>query len=484
MTVTFGFYNSVSSDRLYNAVQMSQIFDGIINDGVYMSQGDKLMVVENTGMQVAVGSGRAWFNHTWTYNDGDIILSIATADALLNRIDAVVLEVNEDIGTRANDILVLTGTPASNPSAPSMGNTATLHRYPLAYVYVGAGVTSIVQSNITNKVGTTDCPFVTGIIDTINASDLLTQWWSDFDTWFQAMKDQLTTDAAGNLQAEIDAIVGDLNPPLTTLLALNSHDHSTTPGAQIPSGGLANNSVTGSKIATGAVSNTKLAADSVTVDKIAANAVGASEIIAGAVGKSEINSAIAGSGLSGGSGAALAVRVDNSTIEIASDILRLKDSGITPDKIAPRGREIYVPVSALHNFSATEMIEGGWGYCLAFDKDVANSIYCGLALPVDAQFGDISLDIIWTVPSGSGNVVWKVYYKMIDDGADIGGSMSTFSQTVAAPTYNHAKRSYIGQWSVNTFLAFELDRDAPNAADTHTGYAELLGLVFGYVADS
>ena len=37
MSVTSGFYNGLSHDRKYNAVQMSSLFDGIINDGIFQS---------------------------------------------------------------------------------------------------------------------------------------------------------------------------------------------------------------------------------------------------------------------------------------------------------------------------------------------------------------------------------------------------------------------------------------------------------------
>jgi hypothetical protein len=54
----------------------------------------------------------------------------------------------------------------------------------------------------------------------------------------------------------------------------------------------------------------------------------------GAVTSAKLNAGVAGSGLSGGAGTALAVNVDDSTIEINSDTLRLKDAGITSAKLA------------------------------------------------------------------------------------------------------------------------------------------------------
>ena len=53
-----------------------------------------------------------------------------------------------------------------------------------------------------------------------------------------------------------------------------------------------------------------------------------------AVTAAKIASAVAGSGLSGGAGTALAVNVDDSTIQINSDTLRVKDSGITSAKLS------------------------------------------------------------------------------------------------------------------------------------------------------
>ena len=71
MALTYGFYNSVSSDREYDAIDMGRLFDGIILDGVYAALGDYFMVTENgtPDMNVVVGTGRAWFDHTWSYND-------------------------------------------------------------------------------------------------------------------------------------------------------------------------------------------------------------------------------------------------------------------------------------------------------------------------------------------------------------------------------------------------------------------------------
>lgn len=204
MAVTYGFYDSLNHDRLYNAQQMSAIFDGIINDGVFMSVGNQFHTVAGTGMQVIVKSGRAWFDSTWTLNDAEYPLSIDAADVLLTRIDAVVLEVNSEVATRANTIKVVKGTPASTPAKPTLTNTATIHQHALAYVTVAKNTTAITNSMIEIVVGKTETPYVTAILQTTDITDLFKKWENDFQVWFETVKGTLDGDVALNLQNQID----------------------------------------------------------------------------------------------------------------------------------------------------------------------------------------------------------------------------------------------------------------------------------------
>lgn len=207
MAVTYGFYNSLNKDRVYNAEQMSAIFDGIITDGVFSAIGDGLMPIAGTGMQVIVKTGKCWFNSTWTLNDALLPLDIETADVSLTRIDAIVVEINSATSTRANSIKIVKGTPSANPAKPILSNTTTLHQYALGYVTVAAGVTSINAGNIEVNVGKTGCPFITSILQQTSITDLFNQWESEFLTWFNNVQAQLSGNVAANLQNQIDAIV-------------------------------------------------------------------------------------------------------------------------------------------------------------------------------------------------------------------------------------------------------------------------------------
>ena len=255
MSVSSGFFNSLNGDRKYDAAQMSAIFDGLIIDGVFASIGTAFAVKAAGGLTVNVGIGKAWFDHTWTVNDSILPMTAPEAEVLLDRIDAVVLEVNGTESVRENTIKFVKGNPSSAPSRPTLTNEGNVHQYPLCCIYRKYGTAVINQADITPMVGTESTPFVTGILQTISLDELLGKWqdeldrftdarsqevddwiaqeesdftawfnkmkadlqqeqtvldqWiaseqADFLAWYNQMKDQLSGDVAGNLQLEID----------------------------------------------------------------------------------------------------------------------------------------------------------------------------------------------------------------------------------------------------------------------------------------
>ena len=238
MSVTSGFFDSSGGDRKYNTEQMSSIFDGILKDGVYLSILNQFKVTPNVGMQITVDTGRAWFDHTWTLNDAKLNLNVEAAELVQNRIDAVVLEVNRSSAVRKNTIKMVKGTPASSPQNPTLTKTEFVKQYPLAYIRVNKGVTSIGTADITIMVGKDECPFATSFLEAVSVTDLYEQWEADysnwrgdqqeaFEEWFANAKGQLTEDPAGNLQNQIDEIMSGAKTPATGL-SVCTHTRSGT----------------------------------------------------------------------------------------------------------------------------------------------------------------------------------------------------------------------------------------------------------------
>ena len=205
MAVTYGFYNSINHDRRYDAVQVGQIFDGIIHDGVYETYKKALIVkASSTANQVIIQPGRAWFNYTWTYNDADLPFSLPAPEALLERIDAVVLDINGEQSVRVNSFKYVKGTPSASPSKPALTNSGKHFQYPLAYIHRYGNQNTIRADDIENAVGTSACPFVLGVIEFLTVDELLAQWTAQFNTYIRTKQNEWSTFQT-NMEATITA---------------------------------------------------------------------------------------------------------------------------------------------------------------------------------------------------------------------------------------------------------------------------------------
>lgn len=203
MSITSGFFNSLNGDRRYTAEQMSAIFNGIINDGVFSNIGTAFAVGEDTGDSVTIGVGRAWFNGIWVNNDALTSLSLSPSEVLIDRIDAVVIEINRTESVRKGDVKVVNGIPSSTPQRPSLTNTDDIHQYPLAYIYRPAGSEKVTQANITNMIGSSACPYITGILQVQDIDKIVAQWQSQFNIWFDSLDVVLDDNVATNLANKI-----------------------------------------------------------------------------------------------------------------------------------------------------------------------------------------------------------------------------------------------------------------------------------------
>lgn len=197
MSLTYGFYNSLNHDRKYDARQIGMLFDGLITDGVYRSIGRAFAVSVNSGMILNVAEGRAWFDHTWTLNDTIMTVTLPEAHSVYTKIVAVIVRV--DKANRVNSIVCKEGTAGSEPKKPTMDKTANLSEYPLAYVTIDPGVTEISPGKIEQVIGSSECPFVTGVIQGVSIDMLIHNWKDEFDILFEQMERQTTQLVSGTL---------------------------------------------------------------------------------------------------------------------------------------------------------------------------------------------------------------------------------------------------------------------------------------------
>lgn len=197
------FWNSVSGDRTYDADSFSEWLGKFFTTGVF--NGD-LQVTPGGGMVVDVGSGYANINGKVRFFDTDTSITISPASGVYPRIDTIV--VRADYTNREITLEYVTGSYSGNdpqPTAPT--RNASMYEIVLAQILVSAGSTEVTASSITDKrPDSTVCGWVTGTVDSVAVDQLTEQAQAQFEVWFDHMKDQLSEDAAGNLQLQIDAL--------------------------------------------------------------------------------------------------------------------------------------------------------------------------------------------------------------------------------------------------------------------------------------
>lgn len=213
---TSGFFNSVNGDRLYNAQQMSEIFEGLITDGVYESVGNKLAVQPNSGMTIQIATGRGWFGKHWVNNDSEYTLTVANSDVILNRYVAVVIKADDTDSVRDAVPYLKYSEFATNPVKPTMTRTETVKEFCLAYIYVKAGATSITASDIEDtRPNEALCGWVTGLIEQLSSATLFEQFTAIFYDWFGKLTDKINENTETMLVGALPTSVV-VNIPVST----------------------------------------------------------------------------------------------------------------------------------------------------------------------------------------------------------------------------------------------------------------------------
>lgn len=100
-------------------------------------------------MSVSVATGQAQVEGFFYENDSALALTIATAHATLGRIDTVVVRLDRTANSAT--LVVVTGTAAASPVAPTLSATDSLYELPLANVQVDPAVGVITAGKVTDR---------------------------------------------------------------------------------------------------------------------------------------------------------------------------------------------------------------------------------------------------------------------------------------------------------------------------------------------
>ena len=244
MAIKYGFFNSVSGDRLYNADDVSGYFKGLIGDGVYEDYLDALRVVSNNNHRVIVKPGRAMIEGHYIENTEDYEVIVTQRDLPAWNAISVVL----DREHRQGVIVLHEGVASSNPVKPVPAERSDYKEMILAYVYTPAGPGIISQSQIEDtRADSNLCGWVTGLVKQVDTSTLFAQWqaayaefYASFQSWFETLTQELTVNeyikaydkvsAAGSLTATISLDMDGYTYEASDIVNVYSNGFELIPG--------------------------------------------------------------------------------------------------------------------------------------------------------------------------------------------------------------------------------------------------------------
>jgi len=212
MAVENGFFNAIDHDRLYDADQVNDMFEGlIVSDGVYAGLYSACRVTALSGMQVVVGKGRGMVNRRWFRLNDPETINISASSSTLNRWTAVVIRLLID--DRDVELTTIDGTPSANPEKPVPVRDGEYYDIVLAYIYVGKGASGITQSQIVDtRPDTSLCGWIAAVVQQLDTSQMFDQFYDAFNrmqdqmirwqkaqqdayqSWFETLTEDLTVE--------------------------------------------------------------------------------------------------------------------------------------------------------------------------------------------------------------------------------------------------------------------------------------------------
>lgn len=194
MAINGYFFDAVNEggvyDRTYTAEDITNYLRQVVGSGVFPNPSTQLQIRAGTGMAVIVAAGEGWINGHKIVNTADMELTVANADALVNRIDRVVFYA--DFVNRLMGIEIKQGTGAVNPTAPALVRNQNRYEMSLATIQVNKQISAITNAMITDtRADSSVCGWVAGLIQQADTSTLFQQWQAAYEDYYSTIKQQL-----------------------------------------------------------------------------------------------------------------------------------------------------------------------------------------------------------------------------------------------------------------------------------------------------
>lgn len=185
MSNEYGFFASKDGDRKYGAADLCAYFSDIFTDGVLGGNASELRVYPNNKMVLNVSAGTAYIKGRFYRPQTVKTITLSDSDDTNARYDLIVIRL--DYTKRSVYLAKIDGIPSAEPAVPDIERNENYYDLCLAKIYVKPAATEITAADITDtRFDTALCGIVTGVVDTIDTSELFAQYQAAWDLLMQS----------------------------------------------------------------------------------------------------------------------------------------------------------------------------------------------------------------------------------------------------------------------------------------------------------
>lgn len=194
-------------DRAVDSDILRNIFKNYYSNGVFPNPSTNFQVVADEGMQVVVRPGACLIEGATGYETEDRTMVVQAAGAT-DRIDSVVLRLNDNIDYRDIDLYVIKGNSSSEP--PELTRTGGVYEIGLANLYVSANSSTITTERITDtRLVTARCGYAMPVQE-FDTTALFDQLQAQVNENIELIQRAINQTEAAHLQEQIDSISSDI----------------------------------------------------------------------------------------------------------------------------------------------------------------------------------------------------------------------------------------------------------------------------------
>ena len=145
MAFSCGFFNSKGLDRTYTAESFTEYLSSIICNGILDTYGQMFrLTAASSGLKVILGTGKAWIDGHYFVNDSRYTIDLTEyQDESLPRYVAIAILLDVGESVRKVSLEITPGTPAENPTLPSLPTDENKTRLLMYAVRLNPGATEL-----------------------------------------------------------------------------------------------------------------------------------------------------------------------------------------------------------------------------------------------------------------------------------------------------------------------------------------------------